>query len=198
MRLRKQLRVAGLLLCASFSASLPAQELATFQPQEVAPPKDAGYLLPDGSVCIVGLDDMQGIVTGLNQLYAKTHPGTRFTYVKGNSLSAIYSLIFDATAVAPAAIVYPSNLTYTDIVHGPPFSIKVAHGALNPAAKVSGLAVIVNKTNPIGNLTMAQVGAIFSQSARARVLTHWGQLAGGAGPGNQIHPVGLPWTDHYP
>jgi phosphate transport system substrate-binding protein len=163
----------------------------------MAPPKDAGYLMPDGSIRIVGLGEMEGIVAGLNTLYAKTHPGTRFTYVKGNSLAAIYSLIFDATAFAPAAIVYPSNLTYTDIVHGAPLSIRVAHGSLNPAAKVSGLAIIVNKSNPISRLTMAQVGSIFTQSARARVLTHWSQLGEVMPGGREIHPIGLPWTDHY-
>jgi phosphate transport system substrate-binding protein len=121
--------------------------------------------MPDGSIRIVGLDDMEGIVTGLNALYAKTHSGTRFTYVKSNSLAAIYSLIFDATAFAPAAIVYPSNLTYTDIVHGAPLSVRVAHGSLNPAAKVSGLAIIVNKSNPISRLTMAQVAPVGNNGA---------------------------------
>jgi phosphate transport system substrate-binding protein len=181
-----------------FGVPLQAQIPPAVQPEHVVPPKDAGYVMPDGSIRIVGLAEMEGIITGLNTLYEKTHPGTRFTYVKGNSLAAIYSLIFDATAFAPAAIVYPSNLTYTDIVHGPPLNIRVAHGSLNPAARVSGLAIIVNKSNPIGRLTMAQVGSIFTQGARARVLTHWSQLGEGMPGEREIHPMGLPWTDHYP
>jgi phosphate transport system substrate-binding protein len=195
---RHLLNLSFVVLCPLFGVPLQAQIPPAFQPEHVAPPKDAGYLMPDGSIRIVGLDDMEGIVTGLNALYTKTHPGTRFTYVKSNSLAAIYSLIFDATAFAPAAIVYPSNLTYTDIVHGAPFSVRVAHGSLNSAAKVSGLAIIVNKSNPMIRLTMAQVASIFTQSARARVLTHWSQLGEGMPAEREIHPVGLPWTDHYP
>jgi phosphate transport system substrate-binding protein len=193
---RHLLNLSFVVLCPLFGVPLQAQIPPAFQPEHVAPPKDAGYLIPDGSIRVVGLDDVEGIVTGLNALFAKTHPGTRFTYVKGNSLAAIYSLIFDATAFAPAAIVYPSNLTYTDIVHGAPLSFRVAHGSLNPVAKVSGLAIIVNKSNPIKRLTMAEVGSIFTQSARGRVLTHWSQL--GTPTEREIHPIGLPWTDHYP
>jgi len=42
------------------------------------------------------------------------------------------------------------------------------------------------------------VGSIFTQSARARVLTHWSQLSEGMQAEREIHPIGLPWTDHYP
>jgi phosphate transport system substrate-binding protein len=173
--------------------------LPSYQPSQVAPPKDAGYLLPDGSIRVVGLDDMQGMIEQLNAFYTRTHPGTRFTYVKSNSLAAIYTLIFDGTAFAPAGIIYPSNLTYTDIVHGPPFSIRVAHGSLNPTAAVSPLAIIVNRSNPLDKLSMSQIGSMFTQNMRARVYTHWNQVGvTGALASTEIHPYGLPWTDHYP
>ena len=174
-----------------------AQQPTSFEPHQVSPAPGAGFVSSDGTIRIVGLDDMEGIVSGLNALYTKTHPGAHFSYTKSNSLASIYTLIFDATAFAPAAIVYPSNLTYTDIVHGPPFSVRVAHGSLNPAAKVSGLAIVVNKANPISSLSMSQVASIFTQSARTRVLSQWSQVTKGA-PSAGIHPVGLPWTDHYP
>jgi phosphate transport system substrate-binding protein len=177
----------------------PYSQLPAYQPTQVKPTPGAGYLMPDGSIRIIGLGDMQGVVAKLNDFFAKTHPGTRFTYVKSDSLGSIYSLIFDATAFAPAGIVYPSNLTYTDIVHGPPFSIRVAHGSLNPSAEVSPLAIIVNRSNPLSKLSMAQAASIFTQPARAHVFSRWSQL-GIAGPlaAQAIHPCGLPWTDHYP
>lgn len=173
--------------------------LPAYQPHPVAPPENAGYLLADGSIRVVGLDDMEGIITRLDDLFSRTHPGIRFTYVKSDSLAAIYSLIYGSSAFAPVGIIYPNNLTYTDIVHRPPFSIRVAHGSLHPAAKVSPLAVIVNKSNPLEKLTMNQLAAIFSQNMRRPVLSHWGQAGvQGAIGGSEIHPYGLPWSDHYP
>lgn len=179
-----------LLLCLAWPAPAFAQ---------VTPPRDAGYLLPDGSIRIVGLDDMEGIISRWNNLFIRTHPGVRFAYVKGESLAAIYALIFDSTAFAPVGAEYLGGLAYSDVVQGPPFSIRVAHASLNPKAKVSPLAVIVNKSNPIENLTISQIASIFTQSARRRGITHWSQigLKGDLGT-REIHPCGLPWTDHYP
>ncbi len=201
---------ASLLLLLGFpmlmpAASLQAQaadgfaQMPAYEAAAAAPAPGAGYMMADGSIRIVGLGDMQEIVEALNGLYARTHPGTRFAYVKSDSLGSVYSLIFDATALAPVGIVYPSNLTYTDIVHGPPFAIRVAHGSLNPAAAVSPLAIVVNKSNPLSKLSMAQVASIFTQPARGRVFSRWSQVgAGGAVADKEIHPCGLPWTDHYP
>ncbi len=188
-------------LCSRPGRGQAAEETAAphYQPAAVAVPTTAGYVLRDGSVRIVGLGDMEGMMTQLDALYAQTHVGTRFTYVKSNSLGAVYSLIFDATAMAPAGIVYPSNLTYTDIVHGPPFAVRVAHGSLKPGAEVSPLGIIVHRNNPMATITMAQVGSIFTQPARARMISHWGQAGlKGKMAEEEIHPVGLPWTDHYP
>jgi phosphate transport system substrate-binding protein len=189
-------------LCVTAARGQVADEvlsLPQYRPIAVAPPARAGYVLSDGSVKIVGLGDMEGMMTKLDALFAQTHPGTRFNYVKSNSLAAVYSLIFDATAMAPSGLVYPSNLTYTDIVHGPPFAVRVAHGSLKPRAEVSPLGIIVNRNNPMATITMAQVASIFTQPARARVFSHWDQagLRGAMGAA-EIHPVGLPWTDHYP
>ena len=173
--------------------------LPPYQPRQVAPQKNAGYILPDGSIRVVGLDDMKGIIIRLDALFTRTHPGIRFTFVKSNSLAAIYSLMFGTSAFAPVAISYPNSLTYRDIVHGSPFSIRVAHGSLSPNAELSPLGVIVNKSNPIENLTMNQLFSIFSQQMRRPVLSHWDQVGLTGGIGNsEIHPYGLPWSDHYP
>ncbi len=177
----------------------PAPVAASLESTPAALPPGVGYVLPDGSVRIVGMADMEDMVTKLDALFAQTHPGIRFTYVKSDSLAAVYSLIFDATAMAPAGIVYPGNLTYTDIVHGPPFAVRVAHGSLKRGAEVSPLAIIVNRSNPMTAITMAQVGSIFTQPQRARVISYWGQAGvQGKMAEEDVHPTGLPWTDHYP
>ena len=173
--------------------------LPFYRPQLATPPKDAGYVLPDCSIRIVGFDDMEGIISRLNELFVRSHPGVKFTYVKANSLAALYALIFDSSAFAPMSMEFLGGLTYSDVVHGPPFSIRVAHASLNPKAKLSPLAIIVNRSNPIENLTVPQISSIFTQSARRHVITHWGQMGikGELGK-REVHPSGLPWTDHYP
>lgn len=177
-------------------ADLP---LVEYHPLPVAPPKDAGYVLPDGTIRIVGFDDMEGMISRLNALFTQTHPGTKFTYVKSNSYGALYSLMWDSTAFAPMALDYQSNLIYTDIVHGPSFAIRVAHGSLSAGAKLSPIAVVVNKNSPVDTLSTAQLTSIFTEPVRRRVYTHWNQVGvKGELAGEPIHPCGLPWSDHYP
>lgn len=208
-------RIAGLCLLAvatvnateaqvavvpeSGNASQGELPLLAYHPQPASPPKDAGYVLPDGTIRVVGFDDMESLVLRLNALFTQTHPGTKFTYVKSNSYGALYSLMWDSTAFAPMAIDYQSNLSYTDVVHGPSFAVRVAHASLTAGAKLSPIAVVVNKSNPIDTLSMAQLTSVFTEPLRRHVYSHWGQVgAHGEFAGEAIHPCGLPWSDHYP
>jgi phosphate transport system substrate-binding protein len=177
-------------------ADLP---LPNYQPVPANPPKDAGYVLRDGTIRIVGFDDMEDMVSRLNALFTQTHPGTKFKYVKSNSYGALYSLMWDSTAFAPMAVDYQSNLIYTDIVHGQSFAIRLAHGSITAGAKLSPIAVVLNKNNPVDSLSIAQLASIFTEPLRRRVYSHWSQLGvKGELSAEPIHPCGLPWSDHYP
>ena len=72
-----------------------------YQPHPAPPRKEAGYVLADGTIQIVGWDDLAGMFANLNALYTRTHPGARFTYVPGNLMASRHSLIFGETAFAP-------------------------------------------------------------------------------------------------
>jgi phosphate transport system substrate-binding protein len=170
-----------------------------YEPVAIQAAKDQGYVQPDASVRIVGPADLQSAVDRLNGLFMKMHPGFKLTYVPANSLAAIDCLIFDSTALAFSEMDYAPSLTYSDIVHGEPFSIRVAHGSLKAGARLSPLAVIVNRDNPMTSISFKQLTDIFSQSPHGRVFARWSQ-AGVHGPlaALDILPVGLPWTDHYP
>ena len=66
-------------------ATLLDPNLPSYQPQPVPSPHDRGYIMPDGSLRIVGFDDMAGMVAKWNDEFTKTHPGIRFTPIlKGN------------------------------------------------------------------------------------------------------------------
>jgi phosphate transport system substrate-binding protein len=72
--------------------------------------------------------------------------------------------------------------------------IRVGHGSLNPAAKMSPLGIIVNKSNPIKSLTVEQVAAMFSTGSGTGDVTNWSQMGmSGTLAGKPIHPTGLYW-----
>ena len=82
-------------------ASIVTNAQVPYQPQPASPPKDAGYVLADGTIQIVGWDDLAGMFANLNALYARTHPGTKLGYGPGNLMAPQHSLIFGETAYAP-------------------------------------------------------------------------------------------------
>jgi phosphate transport system substrate-binding protein len=144
---------------------------------------------------------MAGPIGRLNALFERDHPGFRFHYSPADTFAALYSLAYDATAFAPVGTEFPAGASgpYAILVHAEPFGVRIAHGSLTPGAKVSPLAVIVNPANPLAHLSAAQVTHIFTVGGRQRDLTHWGQVgATGGWADREIHPFGLPESDHYP
>jgi phosphate transport system substrate-binding protein len=185
-----------LATCAMLCVAVPAALLSAQTP--IAQRKDAGYLMPDGSIRVVGAASTQGVTEKLDALFEQQHPGTHFTFQKADDNGAIDALIFDATPFAPLGTVYGGGIAYSDIVKAAPFSIRIAHASLSTDAKVSPLAVIVNASNPITKLTVADLASLFSKQLRARVLTKWGQVGlKGDQADTTVQPAGLPWTDHY-
>ena len=191
------MKFAGTLLFVS----LLANAQVPYQPQPASPPKDAGYVLADGTIRIVGWDDLAGVFANLNALYARTHPGAKFSYVPGNLMAPQHSLIFGETAFAPIGMEFSSNLNsaYRPQVKAPTYAIRIAHGAVVGEAKLSPLAFIVHPSNPVERLTPAQLLHIFTVGGRAPDIVWWKQ-AGVKGPAGdrEIQSYGLPESDHYP
>jgi phosphate transport system substrate-binding protein len=181
---------AALLLAAASSLAL-AQ----------VPPQDAGYVLADGTIQIVGWDDLEGMFSRLNALYTRAHPGTKFKYVAGNLMAPQHSLIFGETAFAPTGMEFSSNLNsaYRPQVKAPTYAIRIAHGAVAGEAKLSPLAFIVHPSNPVERLSPGQLLHIFTVGGRAPDIVWWKQ-AGVKGPAGEreIQSYGLPESDHYP
>jgi phosphate transport system substrate-binding protein len=175
--------------------------LPEYRPQPVPTPHDHGYVMPDGSVRIVGFDDMAGMVAKWDQEFTRTHPGIKFTpMLKGNG-TAIPAITYDMTAFAPegGGATLLELLPYEKIYGSKKdpvaaLIIRVGHGSLNPAAKMSPLGIIVNKSNPIKSLTEEQVASIFSTGSGSSDVTNWSQIGmGGDLADKPIHPAGLYW-----
>lgn len=200
----------GALLLLAATTGLPGgaqhvrvvdRSLANYHPEPVPAPGHRGYVMPDGSVRIVGFDDMNGMVARWDTLFEKDHPGIRFTPIlKGNG-TAIPAITYDMTLFAPegGGATLLELLPYEKIYGSKkdpvaPLIIRVAHGSLTPGAKMSPLGIIVNKSNPIGSITTEQVASIFSTGSGTGDTTSWSQLGlGGALADKPIHPTGLYW-----
>src|SRR6202521_1804871 len=178
-----------------------ASSQTLYQPQPASPPKEAGYVLPDGTIQIVGWDDLSGIFEKLNALYAKSHPGTKFKYVSGNLIAPQHSLIFGETAFAPIGMEFSSNLgsAYRALVKAPTYSVRIAHGAIGSTARLSPLVFVVHASNPIERLSPGQLLHIFTVRGRGPDIVLWKQAGVKGELGDrEIRSYGLPETDHYP
>ena len=209
IRLRRP--IALLMACLSLTLTGVTQgksrtalldpNLPDYQPQTVPAPHDHGYVMRDGSLRIVGFDDIAGMVAKWDEEFTKTHPGIKFTPIlKGNG-TAIPAITYDMAVFAPegGGATLLELLPYEKIYGSKKdpvaaLIIRVGHGSLNPAATMSPLGIIVNKSNPIKSLTKEQVASIFGTGSGTGDVTNWSQM-GMAGnlADKPIHPTGLYW-----
>jgi phosphate transport system substrate-binding protein len=175
-------------------------KLPSYHPQPVTLDKNRGYVQRDGSVQIIGYDDMNGMLATLNELFIKSHPGFKFKMELHGNGTAIPGITYDASAFGPqgGGATLVQLLPYEKIYGGSkaepvaPLVIRVAHSSLNPKAKLAPLGLIVNKSNPITSLTMEQVTGMFAFGSGKGDITGWSQLGlTGTLAGKSIHPTGL-------
>ena len=209
-RCRFVVPVMGLLV--GFAAAVHAQDkrnlidpnLPDYHPQSVPQPHGHGYVMPDGSVRIVGFDDMAGMVEKWDEEFTRTHPGIRFTPILKGNQTAIPAITYDMAAFAPegGGAMLLELLPYEKIFGSKKdpvaaLIICVGHGSLNPEAKISPLGIIVNKSNPISSVTREQVASIFSTGSGSGDVTNWSQIGmGGDLADKPIHPTGLYWDPY--
>jgi phosphate transport system substrate-binding protein len=168
--------LACLLASSAFAAAL------------APPPKDAKYLLPDGSILIAGNDLMVPYMERLAELFRRSHPEYRFTlqlYTSGLSVSGINSgksaigpIARDVSRVEREAFRSRHGYDLTDIQVGWDNTPDPEH---QPPGKYPP-GVWVNAKNPTPWLTMEDVAQIFTTGAGRGDFTFWGQIEGHEGP----------------
>lgn len=168
-------------------------ELPAYVPHPCQVTKGAGYVLPDGSVQIIGAQGMDVAFRNLNALFAETHPGLKFTMNLHGAATAIGGLYCKVSAFGPnVREFWPSEIGAFRMTYGyEPTAIRVAHGAFATVSKANPIAVLVNRKNPIEKLTTEQVARIFSTGGGRGDITSWGQLGlTGDWAHHKIHPIG--------
>lgn len=182
----------GLLLCSAARGRTQSTDAGRYAPVQVPPREHASYVLPDGSIQVVTCAAMAGVVKSLNELYASTHPGVKFTLLVGDNYSAMAALTFDRSAVGPIGSEYTRiGLGDNLKIAAEPLGIRIAHASLTPGPGVPALGVIVHTSNPIASLSMTQLMRIFAVGGPGGDIATWGQ----AGVSNtlkdrEIDPVG--------
>ena len=197
LRLTLFLRALG--VACTLASSLSAAELSvdpalpSYVPQPYAHPKNASYLLPNGSIKIVGAQGMDVAFKNLNALFAQSHPEAKFKMELTGAATAIGGLYTGVSAFGSnVRAFWVAEISAFRMTFGyEPTAIKVAHGAFATISKANPIAIFVNQKNPIEKLTTEQVARIFSSGGGRGDITYWGQVgATGEWARHRIHPIG--------
>jgi phosphate transport system substrate-binding protein len=175
-------------------AQPPSAQAASYKPQHVAVPRGASYLRADGSIYIVGDDGMDETIARLDALFARTHPGFRFTTVLKGSSTGIGALTAGVSAMAPMGrIGWADDIGAFKEVYGyAPLDIHIGYDAFTHAGHKNPPALYVNAKNPLAGLTAQEAERIFTTGASGGDLVTWGQLGlKGAWGKRRIHLYGL-------
>jgi phosphate transport system substrate-binding protein len=170
--------VLGFYSSGAGAAAPVDPRIARYQPRAVAPAAAADYLAGDGAVNIIGYNDMQGMITALNGLFAETHPGIRFALTLRGTRTGPPALAAGATAFAPMGAEFsePELAAYRQRVGAAPLLIRVAHASLDPRALSAPLALLVHRDNPLAQIALDDAARAFTTRGGGDAIVRWGQL----------------------
>lgn len=186
---------AGAILVLALS-SVPEVSAQSAVPPDPALPTYRPEAQVSGTVtAATGMDSVEAMFGAWNEAFKKYHPGAEF------ALAAKDTAPEERIALGPNTdeVFHPDNQPYEDKYGYEPFRIRVCMGAFVLKSHVSAIGVFVNKGNPIKQLSLAQLDAVYSNERRrgypAEILT-WGQLGlDGEWAGRPVHPYGFYWRD---
>jgi phosphate transport system substrate-binding protein len=125
-----------------------------------------------GNVSSIGSDSMNNLMTLWAETFRKFYPNVRIQVEGKGSSTAPPALIAGTAQFGPMS--RPMRSTEID-----QFSQRYGYKPTEIKTSYDALAVYVHRDNPIKQLTLAQVDAIFSKSRRRgykQNITTWGQL----------------------
>ena len=152
--------------------------LPHYEPQPFTIPKDAGYLRLDGSIFIVGAEEMVTGLANLNELFIKSHPGTKFTTLQPGSSVGTPAILFNvaAFAVIDREVLPEEIVPFEYLYKRKPLGIRVGRGSFSKRGYTPPMGIFVHKTNPLERLTTEQVARIYTVGGGTGDITTWGQV----------------------
>lgn len=147
----------------------------------------------DAPVRVVGYNDMDEMLPALAAAYRRDLGGPAFDFILKSTRSAPPALIDGSSAFAPMGAEFtPEDLAnYARVRGGEPVMIPVAHDSLKPGTLSSPTGVLVNAANPLQQISLRQLRALFAPATTPQVVK-WRDLGmTGNWAGRSIKPLGL-------
>jgi phosphate transport system substrate-binding protein len=152
--------------------------------------------IPEEELNLVGADIMDEICLGWAKIYRKAYPRLSVTLDLRASGAGAPGLISGKGDLAPVGreMLPAEEEAFVAKFGYKPFFVKVATGSVGSLGKTATSIILVDKDNPIKGLTLAQLDAIYSTTAKrghADIKT-WGDLGlTGDWKDRPIHLYGL-------
>jgi phosphate transport system substrate-binding protein len=151
---------------------------------------------PEEELNIVGADVMDEITLGWAKLMRQAYPHLSVTMEARASGAGAPGLIEGRGQLAPVGreMLPAEEKAFVDKFGYKPFAIRVATGSAGSLGKTAASIILVDKTNPIAGLSLAQLDAIYSTSCKRghRPIRTWGEVGvKGAWADKPIHLYGL-------
>jgi len=127
---------------------------------------------PNSAVTSIGSDSMDPLMQLLMDDFVALHPGTTYTLISKGSATAPPALIAGRTLMGQMS----REMNDSEIAA---FQAKFGYPPTRIVVAMDALAVYVNANNPIPQLSLEQVDAIFSKDRKAgypKSLEAWGDL----------------------
>ena len=162
--------LGAIALAGALLASLPASAEAVKVDKSIKDYKKTEGV--SGNLNSIGSDTLNNLMTLWAEAFQKQYPNVKIQIEGKGSSTAPPALISGTAQLGPMSrLMKPEEIDGFEKQYGyKPTPVRVA---------VDGLAVFVNKDNPLTELTMPQVDAIFSKTRKGGApddVTTWGQL----------------------
>lgn len=137
-----------------------------------------------GPIASIGSDGMESLIEkwirAFIAIYPAVHRGARWSHQ--GTLNGYQALLANETDLAPMGReLWTGEKVIYKAIRGQsePLEIRVARGGFNTPQRTTAQAIFVHASNPLANLTLAQIDGIFSRDRRQGsplAITTWGQL----------------------
>ena len=161
----------GIALAATPAAASPEPPVVdTGLPHYVPSSKVAGSVHG-----VTGMDSVESMFEAWSKAFAQYHPGTAVTVTQRDVAPEERIAIGADTE----EVFHPEDGAYDARFGYGPFRIKICQGAFVMKSHVSAIGVFVSKANPLSQISLDRLDAIYSQARRRGYpadITTWGQL----------------------
>ncbi len=181
-------------LCGGSATGTRAEAAAAVDPS--LPDYQAGPEVSGRIMSVSGMDTVEAMMHAWNEAFQKFHPGAEIGIEMKNPLGPE-----ERIALGPdtAEVFHPDNQAYEDKYGYEPFRVKVCLAAYVLKSHVSAIGVYVNRNNPLNQLSLAKLDAMYSGERRRGYpadITTWGQLGlTGEWADKPVHLYGYYWRD---